>query len=84
MVNGKMCAGVIKDEMMCRIDPAMEELVLEETACRQMDFSGRPMKGYVFVGENGMRTKKDLNYWLNLCLEFNPKAKATKKKMKKK
>jgi TfoX/Sxy family transcriptional regulator of competence genes len=47
MVNGKMCMGVVKDEMMCRIDPAMDEIVLEKRGCRPMDFTGRPMKGYV-------------------------------------
>ncbi|MDI1354979.1 MAG: TfoX/Sxy family protein [bacterium] len=82
MVKGKMCAGVIKDEMMCRIDPALEETVLEMPSCRPMDFSGRPLKGYVFVDESGMRSKKDLQYWVNLCLDFNANAKSSKKKKK--
>jgi TfoX/Sxy family transcriptional regulator of competence genes len=80
MVNGKMCIGVAKDEMMCRIDPALEEEVLEKPGCRPMDFTGRPMKGYVFISEEGMKTKKAFEYWVNLCLEFNSKAKASKKK----
>ncbi len=84
MVDGKMCVGVVKDEMMCRIDPAMDEIVLEKTGCRIMDFTGKPMKGYVFISKDGMKTKKDFEYWLALCLEFNAKAKASKKKVKKK
>ena len=80
MVNDKMCMGVIKDEMMCRIDPKMEETVLEIYGCRPMDFTGKSMKGFVFVSEDAMRTKKEFDYWINLCLEFNPKAKASKKK----
>jgi TfoX/Sxy family transcriptional regulator of competence genes len=83
MVNGKMCIGVVKDEMMCRIDPAMDEIVLEKEGCRRMDFTGKPMKGYVFISEEGMKTKKTFEYWINLCLEFNSKAKASKKKPKK-
>jgi len=83
MVNEKMCMGVIKDEMMCRIDPKHEETVLELNGCRLMDFTGKPMRGYIFVSEEGMKTKKDFEYWLNLCLEFNSVAKATKKKVKK-
>lgn len=79
MVNNKMCVGVVKEEMMCRIDPDLMETVLEKTGCRQMDFTGRPMKGYVFVSEEGIQTKDDLNYWISLCLEFNPKAKASKR-----
>lgn len=80
MVNGKMCVGIIKDDMMCRIDPALEPTVLEKPGCRQMDFTGRPMKGYVLVDDTGMKTNKDFNYWIGLCLDFNPHAKASKNK----
>ncbi|WP_317899799.1 TfoX/Sxy family protein [Aurantibacillus circumpalustris] len=83
MVNGKMCVGVIKDEMMCRIDPKMEDVAFERVGCRPMDFTKRPMKGYVYVSEEGMKTKQSFNYWINLCLEFNTIAKASKKKPKK-
>lgn len=83
MVNDKMCIGVVGDEMMCRINPNLEDTVLEMKGCRPMDFSGRPMKGYVYVNEDGMRTKKELDYWVGLCLEFNTFAKASKKKNKK-
>jgi TfoX/Sxy family transcriptional regulator of competence genes len=75
MVNDKMCIGIIKDEMMCRIDPDMQEIALSKTGCRIMDFTGRPMKGYVMVDETGMKSKKDFDYWIGLCLEFNKNAK---------
>lgn len=80
MVNGKMCVGIVKDELMCRIDPALHEAAVERKGCRTMDFTGRPMKGYVFVSEEGMKTKKDFEYWIQLSLDFNKKAKASKKK----
>jgi TfoX/Sxy family transcriptional regulator of competence genes len=80
MVNDKMCIGIIKDEMMCRIDPDMEEVSLSKIGCRIMDFTGRPMKGYVMVDETGMKSKKDFDYWIGLCLEFNKKAKSSKRK----
>lgn len=83
MVDDKMCVGVVKDEMMCRIDPSMDEVVLEKNGCRPMDFNGKIMKGYVFVNDEGLRTKEDFDYWMRLCLDFNPKAKASKKKVKK-
>ena len=83
MVNGKMCVGVVKDEMMCRIDPTMDAIVLEKNGCRPMDFTSRPMKGYVYVSEPAMKSKKDFEYWINLCLDFNDKAKAAPKKKKK-
>jgi TfoX/Sxy family transcriptional regulator of competence genes len=80
MVNDKMCIGIIKDEMMCRIDPALQEAALERTGCRIMDFTGRPMKGYVMVDDNGMKSKKDFDFWIEMCLDFNKKAKSSKKK----
>ena len=80
MLNGKMCIGIVKDEIMCRIDPEIYETALEKTGCREMVFTGKPMKGYVFVSEEGFKTKKDFEYWINLSLEFNKKAKASKKK----
>ena len=80
MVDGKMCVGVVKDEMMCRINPDMNEAVLEMNGCRQMDFTGKLMKGYVFVSEDAIKSKKDFDYFINLSLEFNSIAKAAKKK----
>ena len=83
MVNGKMCIGVVKDEMMCRINPTLDETVLEKNGCRPMDFNHKPMKGYVFVSDVAMKSKKDFEYWINLCLDFNHQAKAAPKKKKK-
>lgn len=82
MLNGKMCVGVVKDEMMCRINPEVYEEALQKNGCREMTFTGKPMKGYVFVNEEGMKKQKDFDYWINLCLNFNSKAKAANKKKK--
>ena len=84
MLNGKMCVGVAEDEMMCRIGPEAYEDALEKRGCREMVFTGKPMKGYVFVSNEGMKTKKDFDYWIDLCVKFNKIAKASKKKTKKK
>lgn len=84
MLNGKMCVGVMKEEMMCRIDPEMKEEILQKTGCRQMTFTGKPMKSYVLVDEEGMKTKKMFDYWIGLCVAFNSKAKASKKSSNKK
>jgi hypothetical protein len=43
-------------------------------------FTGKPLKGYDFVSKDGIKTKKEFDYWINLSLEFNGKAKASKKK----
>jgi len=80
MVNDKMCIGVKGDDMMCRIDTARIDEALEKPGCRQMDMSGKTMKGFVLVDEHGTKKAADFLYWVNLCLEFNPLAKASKKK----
>jgi TfoX/Sxy family transcriptional regulator of competence genes len=80
MVNDKMCVGIIKDEMMCRIDPALQDDVLSRKGCRIMDFTGRPMKGYIMVDESGMKSNKDFDYFIGLCLTFNKQAKSSKKR----
>jgi TfoX/Sxy family transcriptional regulator of competence genes len=80
MVNDKMCIGIIKNDMMCRVDPEFHDTAIEMTGCRTMDFTNRPMKGYVLIDDTGMRTQKEFEYWINLALEFNKKAKSSKKK----
>ena len=82
MYNGKMCVGVIKDELMCRIDRAMHDELVEQRGCRTMDFTHRPMIGYVLIDETGLRSRKKLDYWIDLSLAYNSKAKAAKKKKK--
>lgn len=83
MVNGKMCVGIIRDEMLCRIDPAIHDASIERTGCRTMDFTKRPMKGFIMVDDTGMKSKKDFDYWISLALDFNKQVKASAKRSKK-
>ena len=83
MNNGKMCVGIIKDDMMCRIDPDLYEEALEKNGCREMDFTGRPMRGWVIIEESGFSRPKDFEYWIQLSLDYNAKAKKSVKKKKK-
>jgi TfoX/Sxy family transcriptional regulator of competence genes len=80
MVNGKMCVGVEKDRLMVRIDPAKYEETMEMEGCQPMDFTGKVMKGFVFVDIDVLNTRKKLSYWVDLALEYNKVAKASKKK----
>jgi len=82
MVNGKMCICVGTDSLLCRIDPALAESLLETHGVRQMVHNGRAMKGYVYVEEAAVRSKKELAYWLQLCLAYNSIAKSSKKQKK--
>jgi TfoX/Sxy family transcriptional regulator of competence genes len=82
MVKGKMCVGIIKDELMVRIAPEMQDAALEREGCRRMEFTGRPLRGFLLVDETGMGTKRKLEVWVNLALDYNKSAKASKPKPK--
>jgi len=80
MVNDKMCVGVEQERLMLRINPSKYEEVMEMEGYSPMDFTGKVMKGFVFVDRNVVQTKKQLQYWINLALEYNKMAKPSKKK----
>ena len=80
MVNGKMCVGVLREDLMARIDPAEYDRALQKTGCREMNFTGKSMRGFVFVDHRGTDQEKDLDFWINLALDFNDRAKAAKRK----
>lgn len=82
MVDDKMCVGVEKDRMMVRLDPAGFDEVMEKEGCKPMDFTGKIMKGFVFVDAEMLNTKKKLEYWVKLALDYNAISKASKKRKK--
>ncbi len=79
MVNAKMCVGILDDELMVRIAPEEYENALQQPGCREMDFTGRPMKGFVFVSLEATRGNQ-LRQWISLALQFNKISKSSKKK----
>ncbi len=84
MVQDKMCVGIIHEDLMARIGPDLYEEALQMKGARKMNFTKRPMKGYVFVDSDGTDLYEDLSNWVQMALDFNPEAKASKKKKKKK
>lgn len=80
LVNGKMCVNVSGEDMMCRYDPELEFEVAERAGFRPMIMKGKQLRGYCYVSEEGYKSKANFEYWLKLCLDFNEKAKASKKK----
>ncbi|WP_258105424.1 TfoX/Sxy family protein [Marinoscillum sp. MHG1-6] len=86
LVDDKMLCGIHTDKklghslLMARIGEASYEKQLEKEVCLPMDFTGRPMKGYIFVTPDGFDMEADLEYWIDQCLLFNPDAKASKKR----
>jgi len=80
MIDSKMCVGIIRDKLLCRVGPEKYNDVLQESHCIEMAFNGKPMKGYVFIEPLGIINDSDLEKWVDLCLAYLPMAKASKKR----
>ncbi|MDP5062715.1 MAG: TfoX/Sxy family protein [Maribacter sp.] len=77
MVNTKMCIGVMydkkieEDRLMIRVGKLNYEELLHKPGSSPMDFTGKPIRGYLFVGPDGFDTEDDLDFWVEKALEFN-------------
>lgn len=80
MVDDKMCVGVKADNIMLRIDPQLTDAALEEDGCQPMVHGGKTMPGFVFVDNSVLRTKKQLEHWVDRALAYNKLAPPSKKK----
>ena len=87
--DNKMLCGIHIDKkygdslLMARIGELAYDKEILKDSCLPMDFTGRPMRGYIFVTPEGFDSEDDLSYFLDLCLAFNPLTKASKPKKKK-
>ena len=79
LVEDKMLLGVEKNRLMTRIDPEDEIAALKKKGAKPMDFTGRVMKGFLFVDDNAVDNDGELEYWVDLCMKYNPKAKSKAK-----
>ncbi|MEQ1730221.1 MAG: TfoX/Sxy family protein [Vicinamibacterales bacterium] len=70
MSDGHMFIGIVGDTLMARIGPDAYQRALDEPHVREMDFTGRPMRGYVYVEPEGCATVKSLRRWVNLAASF--------------
>lgn len=66
LVDDKMCLGIVGDELMVRVGPERHAEALRRPGARPMDFTGRPMKGFVFVASEGLESEKALEEWVRL------------------
>ena len=80
MVNKKLCVTIGDNRIMCRVDPSLHDELIQKSGCSTVVMKGREYKGYIWVNESVLTTKKQIDYWVKLALDFNPKAKATIKK----
>lgn len=85
MVDQKMCVGVDKDQktgenrLMARIGIDEYQKALKDKGSHEMDFTGKSMKGFVFIYEDGIDLDDDLEFWIKKALKFNKEAKKSKK-----
>jgi len=70
MVRGNMCCGVIGERLMLRVGPKGYETALSRPHARAMDFTGRPMKGMVYVEPAGFASPRVLKAWIDEAMEF--------------
>ena len=70
MLKGKMCFGLIKDDLVIRINPDEQDTLLKKRGVRPMDFTGRPMKGFIYVNPSGYKTDKILYEWIKTGMNY--------------
>jgi len=70
MVSGHMCCGIVKETLMARVGPEAYGELVQLPHAREMDFTGRAMKGMVYVEPAGVAEEKDLGEWIQRCLDF--------------
>ena len=70
MAHGNMLGGVMGDEIIVRVGAERYEDALQLPHAREMDFTGRPMRGFVVVGIDGVSSDDDLASWVERGLEF--------------
>ena len=77
MVNDKMCCGIHIDKkygdslLMAKIGEKNYGTVIDKEHTLPMDFTGRPMKGFIYVTPQGFDAEEDLSFWVNLAIEYN-------------
>ena len=70
MVNGHMCCGIVGKNLVVRTGPEAFDQALKRPHASPMDFTGRPMKGFVYVAPAGYHSARDLKFWTKLGLDF--------------
>ncbi|MDH3217142.1 MAG: TfoX/Sxy family protein [Candidatus Krumholzibacteria bacterium] len=70
MLRGNMCCGVVRDQLMLRVGMEGYEAALARAHARQMDFTGKPLRGFVYVAAAGFDSDKDLQDWVDRSVQF--------------
>lgn len=70
LLNGNMTVGVTKDALTVRFDKERHEEILKRKYAEPMDFTGKPLRGFVFVAEKNVKTAAALRKWIDLSVEY--------------
>jgi len=70
LAGGHMCCGVLGNRLMARVGPGQYAAALARPHVRPMDFTGRPLTGFVYVDPPGFRTRPQLDRWIARCTAF--------------
>jgi isopenicillin N synthase-like dioxygenase len=80
MVNGKTCVCVSGENLMLRFDPKLQEELSERQGYETMLMKGKTYKGYCYIHPEGYKDRKDFEYFINICLDYNKVSNKSKKK----
>ena len=70
MLSGHMCCGIVGDQLMARVGPTNYEKCLNQKFVSEMNFTGKAMKGMVYVKGEGIKSKSALKKWIETCSDF--------------
>ena len=70
LLSGNMCCGVLNDDLVLRVDPKRHKYILEKPHTRPMDFTGKPLSGFVYVDTGGYTDNNELMQWINISIDY--------------
>ena len=70
LLRGHMCCGVVGDELMVRVGPEEYQTALANPHARPMDFTGKPLTGFVYIAPRGLASDRNLDSWLRKATAF--------------
>lgn len=70
MIRGHMSVGIVKDDLMVRVGPEAHDKLAQQPHARPMDFTGRPMKGFLYVAFPGLEADADLERWVGRGVNY--------------
>ncbi len=70
LVSGRMCCGIVGRDLVVRVGPDRHDDALRRPYTRPMDFTGRPMRGFIYVAPTGFRTARSLSQWVERAVRF--------------